>query len=325
MRFRCRLPMTRRNLTIVLCFMTGTLFCGRAMGQTDQASQAVDRSQLFRSGQSIVPGEPISQNSNAFGYAAPSANDADLGVQAILKRQEEYKPFTFSASMSYYWTSNVALVRTGEVSDGVMAPSFVFAYQPRLAKTLYGEFVASQQLFYYNTFGSFNFTSFNAIAGLVYYLPNYHNLTLRLGYDYNRLTTDDWDQFFANHSIVTSADIPFPFGRAMQLNLGVLANVSFAADPSGPQRSDFEAYWVYHAQFSRSFSVDAVGQVLFKKYYEGARNDVSELLSLTANYRFREWLILSAVSTASWNQSNHSVFDYSVVNLGGSLALTFKF
>ena len=325
MDFRCRLPMTRRNLTIVLCLMTGTLFCGRVIGQTDQASQAVDRSQLFRSGQSIVPGEPISQSSNAFGYAAPSANDADLGVQAILKRQEEYKPFTFSAALPYYWTSNVALVRTGEVSDGVLAPSFVFAYQPRLTKTLYGEFIASQQLFYYNTYGSFNFTSFNAIAGLVYYLPRYHNLTLRLGYDYNRLTTDDWDQFFANHSIVASADIPFPFGRAMQLNLGALANVSFAADPSGPQRSDFEVYGVYHVQFSRSFSVDAVGQVLFKEYYEGSRNDVSELLSLTANYRFREWLTLSAVSTAAWNQSDHSVFDYSVVNLGGSLALTFKF
>ncbi len=189
----------------------------------------------------------------------------------------------------------MALVRTGEVSDGVLAPSFVFAYQPRLTKTLYGEFIASQQLFYYDRLTSFNFTSFNAIAGVVYYLPNYHNLTLRLGYDYNRLTTDDWDQFFANHSIVTSADIPFPFGRAMQLNLGALANVSFAADPSGPQRSDFELYGVYHVQFSRSFSVDAVGQVLFKKYYEGARNDVNELLSLTANYRFREWLILSAV------------------------------
>ena len=289
--------MTRRNLTIVLCLMTGTLFCGGAMGQTDQTSQAVDRSQLFRSGQSIVPGEPISQNSNAFGYAAPSANDADLGVQAILKRQEEYKPFTFSVALPYYWTSNVALVRTGAVSDGVLAPSFVFAYQPRLTKTLYGEFIASQQLFYYNRLGSFNFTSLNAIAGLVYYLPNYHNLTLRLGYDYNRLTTDDWDQFFANHSIVASADIPFPFGRAMQLNLGALANVSFAANPSGPQRSDFEVYGVYHVQFSRSFSVDAVGQVLFKEYYEGSRNDVNELLSLTANYRFREWLILSAVST----------------------------
>src|SRR5438874_12028132 len=151
---RCRLlPMTRRNLTVVFCLMTGTLFCGRVMWQTEQASQAVDRSQLFRSGASIVPGEPISQNANAFGYAAPSANDADLGVQAILKRQEGYKPFTFSASLPYYWTSNVALVRTGEVRDGVLAPSFVFAYQPRRTKPVYGELVASQHLFYYNTYG----------------------------------------------------------------------------------------------------------------------------------------------------------------------------
>src|SRR5881275_2760597 len=264
MGFRCRLPMTRRNLTIVLCLMTGTLCCGRAMGQTDQTSQAVDRSQLFRSEPSIVPGEPISQNSNAFGYAAPSANDADLGVQAILKRQEEYKPFTFSAALPYYWTSNVALVRTGEVSDGVLAPAFVFAYQPKLTKTLYGEFIASQQLFYYDRLGEFNFTSFDAIAGVVYYLPKYHNLTLRLRYDYNRLTDDEWNQFFANHSIVASADLPVPFGRAMQLNLGALADLSFAANPSAPQRSDFELYAGYHVQFSRNFSVDAIGRLLVK-------------------------------------------------------------
>jgi hypothetical protein len=317
--------MTHHNLAIVLCLVTGTLVCGKAIGQTEQTSQAVDRSQIFRSEPSIIPGEPISQSSNAFGYAAPSANDADLGVQAILKRQEQYQPFSFSASLPYYWTSNVALTRSGEVSDGVLAPSFVFAYQPRLMKTLYGEFIASQQLFYYDTFGSFNFTSLDAIAGVVYYLPNYHNLTLRLRYDYNRLTTDDWDEFFANHSIITSADMPFRFGRAMQLNLGALANISFAADPSGPQRSDFEAYAGYHVQFSRSFSTDAVGRILFKKYYEGARNDVSELLAFSADYRVREWLTLSAVSTFAWNQSNHSVFDYSVVNLGGALTLTFKF
>src|SRR4030095_9049714 len=270
--------------------------------------QDVDGPEIFRAEPGIHPGEPISQSPTAFGYAAPSANDADLGVQAILKRQEQYQPFTLSVSLPYYWTSNVALVRSGEVSDGVLAPALVFAYQPRLTKTLYGEFIASQQLFYYNRYGSFNFTSFDAIAGVVYYLPNYHNLTLRLRYDYNRLTTDDWYEFFANHSIVASADIPFSFGRAMQLNRAALANVSFAADPSGPQRSDFEVYGGYHVQFSRSFSVDAVGQVLFKEYYEGGRSDVSELLSLTANYRVREWLTFSAVSTFAWNQSNQSVF-----------------
>src|SRR5438445_11741233 len=130
--------MTRCNFAIVLCLVTGTLVCGRAMGQTGQTSQDVDRSQIFRSEPSIRPGEPISQGHNAFGYAAPSANDADLGVQAILKRQEQYQPFTFSASLPYYWTSNFALVPTAAVSDAVVAPAFVFAYQPRLMKTLFG-------------------------------------------------------------------------------------------------------------------------------------------------------------------------------------------
>jgi hypothetical protein len=317
--------MTCRNLTIVLCLVTGVLVCGKATGQTGQTSQDVDRSQIFRSEPSIRPGEPISQGPSAFGYAAPSANDADLGVQAILKRQEQYQPFSFSASLPYYWTSNVALVPSGEMSDGVLAPAFVFAYQPRLMKTLYGEFIASQQLFYYDRLGEFNFTSFDAIAGVVYYLPKSHNLTLRLRYDYNRLTTDEFEEFFANHSIIASADMPFRFGRAMQLNLGALANISFAADPNEPQRSDFDIYAGYHVQFSRSFSVDAVGRILFKEYYEGDRSDVSELLALSADYRVRDWLTLSAVSTFAWNQSNHSVFDYSVVNLGGALALTFKF
>src|SRR5207244_5809813 len=118
------LIMTCTNSAIVLFLVTGFLDCSKAMGQTGQTSQDVDRSQIFRSEPSIRPGEPINQTSNGFGYAAPSANDADLGVQAILKRQEQYLPFTFSASLPYYWISNVALVRTGVVSDGVLDPAF---------------------------------------------------------------------------------------------------------------------------------------------------------------------------------------------------------
>jgi len=52
---------------------------------------------------------------------------------------------------------------------------------------------------------------------------------------------------------------------------------------------------------------------------------VNEILSLSANYRVREWLTFSALSSFSWNQSNHSVFDYSVANVGGGVALTVKF
>jgi hypothetical protein len=315
--------MIRSNLGIVLCFVIGTLACDKAFGQ-GQPSQAVDRSQIFRSEPGILPGEPISQSASAFGYAAPSANDADLGVQAILKRQQEYLPFTFSASAPYYWTSNVALTPSGVVSDGVFAPNFVFAYQPRLVKTFWANSLPTGIILLQQAWRA-NFTSFDAIAGVVYYLPKYHNLTLRLRYDYNRLTDDEWNQFFANHSIVASADLPVPLGRAMQLYLGALANVSFAANPSAPQRSDFELYAGYHVQLSRNFSVDAVGRLLVKPYYEGDRTDVSELIALSADYRIRNWLTVSALTNFAWNQSNHSAFEYSVANLGGALVLTLKF
>ena len=81
----------------------------------------------------------------------------------------------------------------------------------------------------------------------------------------------------------------------------------------------------YDVALSRSFSIDAAARVVVRDYYVGDRTDVSEILALSANYRIRDWLTLSALSSFAWNQSNHSVFDYSVANIGGGVALTFKF
>lgn len=289
-----------------------------------QTSRDIDRSQLLRIEPSSRIGAPTAAD-QALGYAAPSENDADLGVQAILKRQQQYQPFTFTLSAPYYYTTNVALVSTHEAGDGVFAPALTLAYQPRIAKTLYAELIVVQQLFYYNRFTEFNFTSFDGIAGVVWYLPQYNNLSLRLRYDYNRLTDDEFDQFFQNHSVVAIAEMPFQFARAMQLNLGALANISVSASPQTPRRNDFEVYAGYAVQLSRSFSIDAVGRFIVKDYYKGDRTDINEILALTANYRPSPWITLSALATFSWNQSNHSVFDYNVADLGGGVSVTFKF
>ncbi|MEP7072412.1 MAG: hypothetical protein ABI839_08495 [Verrucomicrobiota bacterium] len=287
------------------------------------ASDAQDRSQLFRS----QPGAPSDTppEETALGYAAPSSNDADLGTQAILKRQDSYKAWTVSFSAPYYWTSNVALARTGEVSDGVFAPLAGISYQPKIWKSLYGELGVAQQLFYYNRYSSFNFASFDTIAGLVYYLPQLNNLTLRLRYDFNRLTSDEFDEFFSNHQLVFMAELPYRVGRAMQVSVGGVVDISVAADHQDPRRKEFDGYVDYQVQLSRSFSVDASARVLLKDYYANDRTDVSEILALTANYRVRDWLSLSAVSTFAWNQSNESVFDYSVANLGGAVSANIKF
>jgi len=286
---------------------------------------AQNRAQLL-GGQANPTVPTATPSGEAQGYAVTSPNDKDIGEQQILKRMEEYKPFTVSVYSPFFWTSNAALVSRGEEDDFVVAPGITLLYQPRITRTFYGELGVTQQFFLYDRFSELNFASFDAIAGVVYYLPQFHNLSLRARYDYNRLTDiDHFDEFFVNHSIILNADLPFRIGRAQQVFAGVALNLSFYANPDPPRRNDYSFYLGYDVALSRSFSIDATARVAVRDYYAGDRTDVSEILSLSANYRIRDWLILSALSSFAWNQSNHSVFDYSVANVGGGVALTVKF
>jgi hypothetical protein len=269
------------------------------------------------------------------GNVSVAPGDADLGEQQILKRVEEYQPFTISAGMPFYWTSNVALTRSGEQSDFVVAPAAAAFYEPRITNTLYGLIDVREQLFYYDRFDNFNFGSFDFEVGLRYLVPQWHNLLLRLEYDYNRLTEKNtFAAFFQNHAFIIDAEVPFRFGRAQTLTLGLDLNISAAATEShqppninsiSAQRSDYAVYVGYSAFLTRSFFINAVGTLVVRQYYEGGRDDISEILALTANYRVNKYLTVSAVSTLAASQSNQSVFDYQVANLGGAVALQVKF
>ncbi len=196
--------------------MTGLTCLSTALPCRAQTNQ-IDRAQLFRSNAPPVPGSPEIPASEDLGYAAHSENDADLGAQRILKRIEEYKAWTVQFGLPIYYTSNATLVRNGEQDDVVFAPSLAVTYQPRITKTLFAELSLQQQFFEYIRFGELNFTSFDVIAGLVFYLPQLHNLSLRARYDFNRLTDDSFNEFFTNHQVVFAAEMPFQFSRAHHL------------------------------------------------------------------------------------------------------------
>jgi hypothetical protein len=289
-------------------------------------SQDVERAQFLRSQADFQFNGEVSPQGEQEGYAAESPNDPDLGEQRILKHKEQYQPFTFSFGTPFFYTSNIALVRAGEQSDFIVAPALALFYQPRITKTLYLELSLQQQWFFYDEFTGFNFASFDAIAGVVYYLPQVHNLTLRARYDYNRLTgTDTFNDFYSDHSLVLNAELPFRFGRAQQLSFGLDMRILLDSNPDPPGRDDYEVFVGYSANLSRSFSLTGVGRLAVRDYREGGRTDVSEILALNASYRPREWLILSAVTTFAWNQSNQSVFDYHVANVGAGVSVTLKF
>jgi hypothetical protein len=325
----------RPRLDRHLCGFVATLCVLLLISANESSAQTANQAQLTReqAPSAFPPTGPPSAVEGGNVAAAPG--DADLGEQQILKRVEEYQPFTISAGAPFYWTSNVALTNSGEQSDFVVAPAAAAFYEPRITNTLYGLIDVREQLFYYDRFDNFNFGSFDVEVGFRYLVPQWHNLLLRVEYDYNRLTEkNSFAAFFQNHAIIIDASVPFRFGRAQTLSPGAYANISVAATESGQppninaisaQRSDYGAYLGYSANLTRSFFINAFSTLVVRQYYEGGRDDISEILALTANYRVNKYLTVSAVSTLAASQSNQSVFDYNVANLGGAVALSVKF
>jgi hypothetical protein len=286
----------------------------------------IDRAELLRN-ETLMRSDPYSEGNGVDdGQAVESPNDADIGEQQILKRIERYEPFTASVAVPFYYTSNVALAGAGERGDVLIAPAAGITYSPRFTRTLFGSFTLQQQSFYYDKYGALDFGSFDFRAGLFYIVPKLHNLMLRAEYDYSRLTfSDSFEDFFANHSIFLSAEVPFHIGRAQQFSLGVDTNVSLHADPSPPRRHEFDLYGGYSVKVTRSLTLGAVGRIFVRDYRSIARTDVSEVLTLTANYRITKCFSASAASTLAWSQSSKGVFDYRVANIGGALSLSFRF
>src|SRR5438105_6721100 len=211
------------------------------------------------------------------GNVVAAPGDADLGEQQILKRVEGYQPFTISAGAPFYWTSNVALTRNNEQSDFVVAPAAAAFYEPRITSNLYGLIDVREQLFYYDRFTDFDFGSFDVEAGLRYLVPQWHNLLLRVEYDYNRLTKkDSFSAFFQNHGFIFNAEVPFHLSRAQQLSFGVDANISAAAEESNQppppnvssisaRRNEYETYVAYSAIVTRAFFINAVGRIVVRQ------------------------------------------------------------
>ena len=327
--------LVRPRLASHLCGLVATLWVLFLSSANDLFAQSANQAQLTREQAPSAFPPTVPATGAEAGNVAVAPGDADLGEQQILKRVEEYQPFTISAGVPFYWTSNVALTRSGEQSDFVVAPAVAAFYEPRITNTLYGLIDVREQLFYYDRFDNFDFGSFDVEVGLRYLVPQWHNLLLRIEYDYNRLTEkNSFAAFFQNHAFIIDAEIPFRFGRAQTLTLGADANISAAATEShqapninaiSAQRSDYAVYVGYSAILTRSFFINAVGTLVVRQYYQGGRDDISEILALTANYRVNKYLTVSAVSTLAASQSNQSVFDYQVANVGGALALQVKF
>jgi hypothetical protein len=268
----------------IFAMFVATALAHWSSGQT--ATSDVDRAQWMReeSGGPIVDTGSTAGVEN--GQAVATPNDADLGVQQILKRRTEYEPFTLSAGSPIYYTSNAQLARRGGRSDVIVAPVVALYFEPKITENLYGFADVRFQQFYYGHYHDLDFGSLDVEAGLIYTVPTLHNLILRGEYDFNRLNPSDrmLDEFFENHSLILNAELPFQISREQRLAIGGDINLSLAADHQSPRRNDYDAYVGYGVFLTRQFIVSATGRIVVRDYHENGRTDVSPIGSLTATY-----------------------------------------
>jgi hypothetical protein len=309
-----------RTLSILLFIAAIFAFENRAPAQSvDTSSQRTDVART-----QTETGPTVDQT----GSSIPSTpNDADLGEQEILKRAPAYQAFTAAASVPIYWTSNVLLSRGNEAGDWIEAPAAGLYYQPRITNNIYGLVDVRDQQFYYNRFDELNFGNFAVDVGLNLVLPQMDNLILRAQYTYDRLTEkDSFDAFFQNHEIILNAELPVRIGRAQQLAFGTSATISMRSIPESPRRNDYEGYIGYTLVLTRALTVNAAGRLVVRDYYhQNSRVDVNEIGAVTATYNFNRFFSATALGTFAANQSNQSIFDYKVGNVGGAFSLAIKF
>src|ERR1700737_2673046 len=129
-----------RMFSVVICGLV--LLIGTQLTAQTQTVD-VNRAQLTQS----QAQSPLVPAISPEGTPVPSPNDADLGEQEVLKRVEQYEPWTASISSPVYYTTNAALTNNREKHDIISAPVAAVYYQPRIINTLYGFADVRQQFF----------------------------------------------------------------------------------------------------------------------------------------------------------------------------------
>jgi hypothetical protein len=289
-----------------------------------QGAPAIEQSRLLDQQQ-----QPVSPNANvnADGMALGGTNetsDDSFGNQAIVKSQERYREFAISGDASLLYTSNVALTRAAERSDGFFVGGASAAWNPKISTHFQLQFIGRTSIFRYFDTSALDFENFNVAVALSYPFPQLPTLSAFVRYDFIELLTRGGDQLLMDHEFTAGLQNVFVLGRSHALTVGVLASTGIS-DPFAQQRSQISGFVGYHLNLTRALSTDLLYRISGNFYSNGDRNDANQLVTWTLRYAVNDWVEAQSFLSLGMNRSSASVFDYNVFTGGGGIALNVRF
>lgn len=317
----------QRTLLLIAAFVfVGVLTCQEARPQTP-SNAAVQQARWFQE-------RPDSQTSTGSEQLSPlaepltggqSAADQDLGEQWMLKRNLPANPFTAHASFSLFYTDNVALAHRPRLGDGFGVAEIGIGYRRTFAVDWAFAIDLQQSFFRYNRYTEFDFESGGVNVALSYQARSLGGIFFSLQYNLNRLTSGSADdQLYLGNSFALAATKVVQINSAQTVDFTGSLGYTFA-DPDDLERAELRFAIGYSVQLARNFSATAAVRLELYDYTNDAREDLLQVISLGARYDINDWFFVSASLSGANNISTVSVFSYTALNLGITLAAHVRF
>ena len=335
-RFPSFLPVSALGFALALL---ASATSGHAQSASSLAA-AADNSQIERS-RLPDPALPLSAQSLTLGGSAAggdttqqtlapaTSGDADLGVQSLLKvGAPPPQPWSIFADAGFVNTTNVALTKRNNQDDTFAVTEVGVGYDTHLRDNLTISATVREQYFAYDRFDQLDFGALNVGLGLTYSLPQNFlggGLLVSTQLGYTRLTRRGFDnEFYRSGTLSFGAQKLFTIGRAQIISVGgdVLLGISV---PHLPEREEFGLSSAYIVQLTRHLSLQAGTRLAYFDYADNDRNDFNWSVSGGVTYAFTSWCSVGATLSGSLDRSDHAVFDYNVLNSGGSVFFRLKF
>jgi hypothetical protein len=252
--------------------------------------------------------------------------ETDLGRQELIRAKPSPLGAYLIGNASLYYTSNPSLSNDGGRGDMYFVGGGGAGIRPNLIGGLYLDGHVSEQVFQYAQFSSLNFNYFNAGGGLDYVFENLGQLTASVRYEYQRfLDAGTLDEFYVNNAVTVALFKQFQLNDAMTIQTGWLGSFSVDAQPSSARRHEYD-FWVgWRWRILTPLELQTYYILSLFHYPQDSRLDVTHNVGAALNLSFTRWARLTASTGFGANNSTDSFFDYTVVNVGGTLTLDFRF
>jgi hypothetical protein len=262
------------------------------------------------------------------GMALPASGgngeDESFGAQQMLKTQQRVREFVLNGDASMFYTSNVALTRRDTISDGFFVAGGGLSWNHAINPQMQLQVGGRVSLFRYVDTSSLDFENLSAGIGF-YWLPQpAWGITVFGRYDFTELLDKHSSQLLQDNEFTLGAQKIFAINRVHSFTLGAVGSVGIS-DPFSAQRDSIGAFAAYHLCLTRQLDTELAYRIGGFFYNGGGRNDFNQAVSLGLRYRFTSWMEANALFSFASNRSSKSVFDYDVINTGGSVGFTVRF